>query len=505
MSTLFFNGNFYVGRGRRAAAVLVGKDGFITEVFGKIPDPALRLRPDVRQKDLGGVFVFPAFEDAHNHPAGRARAFYELDFRASEVPWGDVKKAIRERSRIVPAGQWIVCHGWSEKRWGKIAADELDEISPAHAVLLIHVSYHGGVVNKRGLSSLAEQGIVVRDPAAQETGRVTEEDFENVMAATAGDSGEYQKAIPMAAGALLKKGIVAAHDMNVTTFDQLDAYRELARSGALSIASALYIHSRLLRDEKRILSFVRDMQGDIEIFGLKLFLDGVIGTSTAAVSRAYRDGTGWGALRMHFSECKTLVRKAASVGLRHIAMHCIGDRAADFAVDVFEKLRKEYWRDITTWRLEHFEMPSERAIRALARSGGVASMQPNFNWDVAAYETRLGRDAQRLNPFRKLKDAGVTIAFGSDGMPSGPVAGIRWATLDAPFGHQRLTIDEAVEAYTIVPASLAGMDHVRGRIAKGYEANFAVFAQDPFHNSSGADDGVPRALWRRGVQVAGDA
>jgi len=503
MHTLFSNGKFYLGRGQWAQAVLVGDNGVITDVFIRPPDPLLLKKSDIQQVNLGGYFVFPAFEDAHNHPAARARTLYELDFRKKDISWHEVKKMMEEKAAETWPNQWIVCHGWSDARWGTITQDELDRISSDHGVMLVHVSYHGALMNKKALAMLKEKGASLRHQTAQETGRVTEENFDEAMVATAGTAEQYQHAIPAFARMLLSKGIVTTHDMNITTFAQLDAYAQLARSHTLPISITLYLNPRLLNDPEKIAPYIKNMSGDISIAGLKLFLDGAIGTSTAAVSHPYHDDTGSGTLRMDFSACAALIKKGASLGLRHIAMHCIGDRAVDLAVGIFERLQDEYRHDITTWRFEHFEVPSERAIRALADRGGIASMQPNFNWDVAHYYNRLGNDVKRINPFRHIQDAGVTLAFGSDDMPSGPVEGIHWATTDAPYNNQRLTLDEAIDAYTTAPARILGMDRVRGKIAKGYEANFAIFEKNPFNTASDAKEYLPKEVWRRGAKLIG--
>ncbi len=501
MQTLFFNGKFYLGSGRWAAAVLAGVDGAIVDVSGNVLDPVLFANHGIRHHDFGGCFVFPAFEDAHNHPAARARTRYELDFRAKDTAWDDVRNIMLGKAAVTPADQWIVCHGWSDARWPGVAAMELNSMFPDHGIMLVHISYHGGIINKKGAALLAERGLALSDIIMQHGGRITEQDFEEALIMTSGSREQYREAIPLALNALVRKGIAAVHDMHVSTMEQLEAYAELARTKSLPIAAALYLNPRLLNESAQLRPHLQKNYNGLTIAGVKLFLDGAIGTSTAAVSRPYRDGTGSGVLRMSYGECAAVIKKAGELGLGHVAMHCIGDRALDVAVDIFERLRDEYRRDITTWRFEHFEMPSERAIRALADRGGIASMQPNFNWDVAHYRARLGDDAERLNPFRAIQDAGATLAFGSDDMPSDPVAGIRWATINAPSLSQKLTLDEALDAYTSSPAKILGADRIRGKIAKGYEANFVAFERNPFDASSDASACVPKEVWYRGMKI----
>jgi predicted amidohydrolase YtcJ len=177
---------------------------------------------------------------------------------------------------------------------------------------------------------------------------------------------------------------------------------------------------------------------------------------------------------MNKEEIARAVDKAARLELQHIALHCIGDKAIDFAIAMKQRLQKEYPHMV--WRFEHFEMPSKQAIHTLATEGGIAVMQPNFSWDVEHYQDRLGERISLINPFRNIQDAKVQFAFGSDDMPSGPLEGIAWACEKAPLEHQRLRRDEAIDAYTAAPAHI--LQTKRGKIEKGYEANFAVCSSD---------------------------
>ncbi len=498
MQTLLFNGIFYTGSDGRARAVLVTENGLIAEVFRIKSNPLFLQKSDIRHYDLGGRFIFPAFEDAHNHPAARARTWYELDFRNKDTAWKEVADAIRDKAAATLPNTWIVCHGWSQTKWPGLTQGTLDHLSQDHGILLAHVSYHGGIINKKGASLLKKQGIALH--SLDDSGRITEQDFEQAMIATSGTREQYLKTIPLALIALRDKGIIAVHDMHVATMEQIEAYLQLAHAGLLPIDVALYLNPRLL-DDPRVKTILQRRHENLTVAGVKLFLDGAIGTSTAAVTRPYRDGTGTGTLRMNLAESTDAIRKAATLGLRHVAMHCIGDRAVTLAANTIEHLQDEYRRDITAWRFEHFEMPSESAIRALADRGGIASMQPNFSWDIAHYHARLGDNVKLLNPFREIYDRGITLAFGSDDMPSDPIEGIRWATFDAPSSGQQLKLAEALRAYTATPAEIIGAENRRGKIEKGYEANFAVFGKDPFAAGSDTHARKPQEVWRRGVRV----
>ena len=500
MNTLFFNGFFYLGDRAWSPGLLVDVDGIIVKVFSSEEEIASRLASNVQRVDMQGQWILPGFEDAHTHPAGRARTLSELDLRGEDIGWSAAKARITERVRETPPNEWIVCHGWNQSTWGNIGQKDLDSISVDHGIFLINISYHGGLLNAKGAALLKEKGVggEITD------GLVTEDLFERATVATAPDMASYTQSIPRYQEKLIARGITAAHDMNVATIQQLQAYCELDEKGLLPIPVVAYLHPRLLAHPEILAPFLGPRKGNFRVAGAKIFLDGAIGTSTAAVHRAYRDGTGHGVLRADAETCAAIVRQAVALGLGHIAIHCIGDRAVDFAITVYEGLRTEYSRDIALWRFEHFEMPDERAIAALAAHDGIASMQPNFSWDTGNYGNRLGDDIRKINPFRSILDAGVALAFGSDDMPSGPIPGLGWAVGKAPLPEQRISMEEAVRAYTLTPAEIVGMGHRRGKIASGYEANFVVIKNDLFAVAPpDIADITVAETWMRGKKIFG--
>lgn len=490
---LFSNGKFLLPDGTYGTAVEVDEKGIIRHVFTEHHTPA----PADERVDMAGNFVIPAFEDAHNHIAARARTIVEINLRNKDTSWIEARELIRERARTSAADQWVVCHGWNEMTWGSVGQAELDALSDTCGIFLINISFHGGLVNKKGAELLTQSGC----PAGT-SGRITETEFDSVIIATSPSVETYMQAIPELQRRLLALGIGALHDMHILTLEQLEAFQRLEQNGSLLFPVVLYINPRLLVYTKEIAQF-RAASGDMtKLLGLKLFLDGAIGVSTAAISGHYADGTGEGVLRHSHAECARYIAEAAGLGLEHVAMHCIGDKAVEQAVSLFEELREKYTSQIQSWRFEHFEMADSTSIRALSAHGGVASMQPNFSWDVGNYSTRLGERASSINPLRNILDAHVTLVLGSDDAPSGPLEGMRWAVAKAPHDIQRLTIREALRCYTETPAEIVGRGHVRGKIEVGYEANFTVLTADPLLQSSWQEsDGIAvKAVWLRGTQ-----
>ena len=497
---LFLNGKFYLGDNSWSPGLLVDADGVIAKIFLNEAEAASYPSQDIQRIDMRGAWILPGFEDAHTHPVGRARTLSELDVRGENIGWEEAQSLIKERVRVTPENRWVVCHGWNESTWGKIRQEDLDRISSDHGIFLINISYHGGLLNKRGEELLKQTGAL----GETTDGFVTEDLFERATVATAPDVASYMRDIPLYQQKLIARGIIAAHDMNVATIQQMEAYANLDEKNLLPIPAVAYLNPRLLKNPEQIRSFLQVRHGNFRVAGVKIFLDGAIGTSTAAVNQPYADGTGRGVLRTDFEACAKIVRYAAALGLPQIAIHCIGDRAVDFAITVFDRLRKEYARDISLWRFEHFEMPDEKAIRVLADHGGIASMQPNFSWDAENYHKRLGGYIKKINPFRSVLDAGVPLVFGSDDMPSCPIPGLAWATARAPLPEQRISMAEAIKAYTTTPAEIVGMGNRRGKIAPGYEANFAVVKNNLFAISPSEISDTPvMETWIKGQKIFG--
>src|SRR3989344_6508225 len=485
---LFYNGYFWQGENKWAGAVLVGENGAIQEVFQNAEEAECKMGGGVEKVDMQGQWVLPVFEDAHNHPTRFARLFFEIDFRGQNISWEEARELIRKQVARTPIGNWVVCHGWNEERWQSLRSEDLDDLSQEHGILLIDVSEHGGLLNKQGRFLLEQKGLRVPGEF------VEDELFEEVCRHTALSKDAYKKGIQKFHEKLLALGVGAVHDMDVSMPEELQAYEELLQEKKLVLPSALYLNPRLLGHTEQI-SRLLNYNDTFKVCGVKIFLDGAIGTRTAALSRPYEDAATSGMLRMKEKEVAAIAKKAAVLGLRHIAMHCIGDRAIDAAVAIQTKVQKNY--PDMLWRYEHFEMPSKGAIATIAENNGVVSVQPNFSWDVENYQGRLGKRTEMINPLQWIEESGATMVFGSDDMPSGPLEGISWAIQKAPFSHQKVSAASAVRAYTETPARIVGA--IRGKVGSGHEANFVVFRKNPLEAKNELENLAVEGVWLKGL------
>jgi len=217
----------------------------------------------------------------------------------------------------------------------------------------------------------------------------------------------------------------------------------------------------------------------VRVQGVKAFVDGSIGARSAAVSLPYADGGGQGQLLLSRDELSHILRRADGAGLQ-VAIHAIGDLAIEEAISACELAGVG---PEGRHRIEHLELPTEEQLDRMARLGLVASMQPNFvaRWSGPGkmYEARLGKARDEvIDPHAWVVDRGIPLAFGSDGMPMGPLYGLPGAT-DPPHAVQRLPLEEALQAYTWGGAYATCAEGEIGGISPGRRADLVVLSADP--------------------------
>ena len=243
----------------------------------------------------------------------------------------------------------------------------------------------------------------------------------------------------------------------------------------------------------------------LRLGAVKVFADGSLGARTAALFEPYRDDPREGGMLIHPPrELRDLLAGIHRTGFQ-AAVHAIGDRAIELVIETIEAVSPEPG---PRHRIEHAELLHPEHIDRMARHGIVASCQPNFvgQWSLPGglYETRLGFERNaRNNPYREILEKGVALAFGSDGMPYGPLEGIHCA-VNAPFGIQRLTVDQGVAAYTTGGAVAGFQESEQGSLAAGRLGDAVVLEGDPWREPGRIREGgvsmtivAGRVAWKR--------
>jgi predicted amidohydrolase YtcJ len=421
--------------------------------------------------DCAGRTLLPGFIDAHTHMEVVGRRLLHADLGAA-TGRGEALDLLRAES----SGEWVLGYGYDESTWDDrwyLTRNELDAVSTERPVVAfredLHTASANSVVLDRYADELPESGVERK--RGEPTGVITEDAAEFLRAETAPDRAETKRLVEAARDHAHERGVTGVHDM-VRRSHAPAAYRELARDGNLDLRVRLYYWADHL-DAIDELGLVTNGGNEyVEVGGVKTFTDGSIGAGTAKLSTPYADRDGTGEWVVPPEELAGIVERATALDLQ-LAVHAIGDEAIAETLDALPA------DTALRHRIEHAELLPDD----LSAFDAVASMQPNFlRWarEGGLYETRLGDERTAAsNRVSDVLDAAVPLAFGSDCMPLDPLYGVQ-QVVTAPRESQRLSVTEALRAYTS-GAAYAGHDEDRlGMIAPGMCADFVILSESPW-------------------------
>jgi hypothetical protein len=478
---IFLNGNVMTISGPRAQAVAV-RDGKIVAVGQTAEIEKLR-HATTQVLDLKNKTLLPGFIDAHTHfvSTGLENTLFLEVTKAKSL--SEVLDRMREHSKVLPKGEWLRARGWDESFWPEkryITKSDLDRIAPDRPALAIRVDGHILCVNTKALQTV--QNFEVRSGEFDEAnGLLREETAWSFLQQLEPTHEQYQEAILEAVKIAYKLGVTSLHD--IVRPSQVRAYSALHQAKKLNIRVYLNPEVKYLDELEK--SGFRTGFGDrwLKLGAIKFFADGSIGARNAALHQPYQDSPeARGTLNYEQSELNQLVKRSHNAGFQ-VMIHAIGDRAIDAALDAFT------YANVTPERrdrIEHFELANASHLQRMKTMGILASMQPNFvQWSGPGglYDTRLGaeRDAT-IDPHTEVLGAGVRLVFSSDRMPFSPLYGIHCA-VNAPFASQRISVEEALESYTIEGAFASFEEKRKGSIEVGKLADLVVLSEDPTKNS----------------------
>jgi predicted amidohydrolase YtcJ len=450
---------------------------------------------DPRVIDLDGRTVLPGFNDAHTHLLSVGIDRLETDL-ADADDRADALSMLRENATTTESGEWVLGYNFDETTWpdgdGHLTRADLDSVSEDHPVATMRVDGHAAAVNGPALDRVDLDGVerdVKRGDDGEPTGVLVEDAAGRVKQATYPRGEKARRALAAATERAHELGVTSVQNMSGLTAPQgfgspiHAAFFGAWRDDELGLRVTFYVHSgkaESLSDLEIASGFGDDW---LRIGGLKTFSDGSLGARTGKISGTYVDDPGNdGTMVTTEAELRELFRTAARAD-QQIATHALGDVAIDTVLDCYETVLDDYRVPDPRLRIEHLELATDAAIERMAELGIVASMQPNFlQWagEGGVYETVLGDEARGANNrFKSVCDAGVRLAFGSDTMPIGPLHGIHHA-VNAPHDAQRLSVDEAIAAYTRNAAYAEFAEDEKGSLELGKLADAVVLDGDPF-------------------------
>ena len=456
--------------------------------------------------DAGGRLVVPGFTDAHVH-------FREGGFGLASVQLRDARTRDEFVARIkafaatVPAGTWITGGNWDHSLWGgELPTREwIDAVTPDHPVWINRLDGHMSLANSRALKLAGVTratkdiagGAIVRDRKGEPTGVLKDNAMALVDAAVPPPSEEMKDRGLLAAMKYVnEQGVTSVHNMG--TWDDVDTFARAAK--AKTLTTRVYAVTPLdqwdkLRDAVAARTYGgADGRGDewLRVGGLKGFMDGSLGSHTAAFEEPFADAPKDRGLLVNPPEkMYEWISGADKAGL-HVMVHAIGDRAIAMLLDIYERVEKEDGARDRRFRVEHTQHLREQDIPRFAQLGVIASMQPYHAIDDGRWaEQFIGKRIATTYAFRSLLDNKARLAFGSDWFvaPATPLEGIYAAvtrrTLDDknPDGWvpaQKITVEEALRAYTAGGAYASFDEGRKGTLSAGKLADLAIIDRDLF-------------------------
>ena len=505
---LFVNGEVHTlaapDETREAIAV---RDGAIVRL-GPTRDVEFLEGVDTDVVDLGGRVLLPGFVDAHTHLTTVGRYLVHADLSTADSP-AEAVDLLKERAAEVeeadeagtdsgPAADPVLGYGYDESTWDEdryLTRGDLDRVSTERPVAAFREDMHVAAVNGVALDRFADalaaapDETVPTDGDGEPTGVLLESAIDPIYEAFESGPAETKEIVEAALADCAAKGITGFHDM-VRNSHAPRAYRELDAAGELTARVRINYWSDHL-DAAREVGLATNAGSEmVETGAIKSYTDGSLGGRTARLSEPYADAPDeTGQWVVDPEALNETVAAATDAGFQFTA-HAIGDEAVDAVLDAYEDASRIDAGE-ARHRIEHVELADDEAIERLAETGVVASVQPNFlKWarSDGLYEERLGeaRTAE-TNRYRDMLDAGVELAFGSDGMPMDPLFGVHHA-VNAPAEAQRLTVTEALRAYTS-GAAYAGFDEDRlGTVEAGKRADLVALDASPWEADNAIDD-----------------
>ncbi|MBA4182860.1 MAG: amidohydrolase [Acidobacteria bacterium] len=457
---------------------------------------------NTRILDAKGKLILPGFNDSHVHFLDGGLQLSSVDLRDAKSPQ-EFTLRIKNFAAKLPKGRWITGGVWDHENWSpaNLPTKELiDAVTPDNPVFIMRLDGHMALANTLALklakvdkdTKTPEGGEIVRDAQGNPTGVLKDAAMNFVYAVIPADSFERKlEAIQAASDYAASLGVTSVQDMSAGA--DVAVYQELIRQGKLK--TRIYAVSPLSDWQRWQRAGVRRAFGSemLRVGGLKGFADGSLGSTTAWFYEPYLDApNSTGLASDEMPKIYDNVFNADRANLQ-VMIHAIGDRANDEILKIYEKVEKENGTRDRRFRIEHSQHLNADLIKRFAAAKIVASMQPYHAIDDGRWAYKR-LDEKRLKgtyAFRSLLDSGATLAFGSDWFvaPLNPILGIYAAvtrrTLDDknPNGwmpEQKITVEEAVKAYTFGSAYAEFQENAKGTITVGKLADLIILSDDIF-------------------------
>jgi predicted amidohydrolase YtcJ len=454
--------------------------------------------------DLGGHFVMPGFNDAHVHLAAGGFRHYEVDLTGSQS-LQEMQQRIATHVKMLAPGEWIIGGGWDHTLWvgnQLPTRQDLDSVTGDHPAFLGRVDGHISIANTAALKAAGitastpdpPGGKIDHDAQGQPTGIIREDPAMTLVWSKipAHTPSQRRRAAEYALTNAGMWGITSAQDYS--TWEDFLTYEELERDGKLPIRISEWLdfnNSVDLLEKHRAQHPADDSM--LHTAMLKGFMDGSLGSRTAALLAPFSDDPGNSGLpRYQQSQLNRMAVERAAAGFQ-LGFHAIGDRATQMALDAYaeaeRKARENNWSRDFRFRIEHAQVIAPGQFQQFKELGVIASVQPNhlltdMHWAVE----RIGPERAKTSyAWKQFLDDGIPLAFGTD-YPVEPITPFRGiyaavtrkneAGTKEYFPEQKISIEQALAAYTTGSAYAQFAEKEKGTLAPGMLADFVVLDRD---------------------------
>lgn len=459
--------------------------------------------PRTRIIDAGGKLILPGFNDSHVHFLTGGFSLANVDLREAKSP-EQMAERLRDYARKTPKGRWILGGDWDHEKWPRSplpTRSMIDAATPEHPVFVNRLDGHMALANSLALklAGVTKEtqdppgGLIVRDSTGEPTG-VLKDAAESLVERVIPEKTFEEKHVAARAATdyAARMGVTSLTDMSAG--EDVGLYQYMLERGELK--TRIYATRSIVSWEVLGKAGVRAAFGPdmLRIGGLKGFSDGSLGSTTAFFFEPYNDAPGTRGLLFEQMLPEGIMLKrvqaADRVGLQ-VMIHAIGDEANFRILEIYRQTAEQNGERDRRFRIEHAQHLRASEIPRFGRQKIIASMQPYHCADDGRWcEKRIGAErAKSTYAFRSLLDTGAVLAFGSDWTvaPLNPFEGIKAAvtrqTLDGkhPTGwipEQKISLDEAVRAYTIGSAYAEFAEKSKGSLAPGKLADLVLIDQD---------------------------
>ena len=493
------NGAVWTGDLTKPWAQAVALSGERIVVVGSTLEIRRRVSSQTRIIDAKGGMVVPGFIDSHVHFLAGGLNLASVQLRHAKTPAEFIAR-IKAFAATIPAGTWITGGDWDHQNWGGELPQRswIDSVTPNNPVWINRLDGHMALANTAAMRAAKvpmsggdiSGGTITRDASGTPSG-IFKDNAQSLI----------DPAVPDPAPAMLDRALDAAmtyaNDRGVTSVDHMGTWGDLAvferahRAGTLRTriyASVPLATWARLRD-----TVAARGHGDswLRIGGLKGFVDGSLGSHTAAMLQPFTDAPADTGLLVNTPQDLYTWTSNADKSNLHVIVHAIGDRAISLQLNIFERVEREDGEKDRRFRIEHAQHIAPADVPRFGQLGVIPSMQPYHAIDDGRWaEKVIGPErAKTTYAFRSLEDTHARLAFGSDWpvAPATPLEGIYAAvtrrTLDDkhPGGwvpEQKITVEEALRAYTTGAAYATFEENEKGSLTPGKLADVVIIDRD---------------------------